>query len=67
MANIKVVVSDSGPYRLAGEFRLITVERTEVVPRSSALCRCGASGSKPYCDGSHAPSEFGGAHDQEPE
>lgn len=62
---IRVVVSEEGPYRLEGPFRLVTVERSEVEPQSNVLCRCGASQTKPYCDGSHLPSGFGGSHDQE--
>ena len=65
MALIRVVVSEEGPYRFEGEFRLVTVARDEVTPTSSLFCRCGASSSKPYCDGSHAPSGFGGSHDQD--
>lgn len=64
MSGIRVVVTDEGPYRFEGAFRLVTVARDEVDPRSDILCRCGASGSKPYCDGSHRPSGFGGLHDQ---
>jgi CDGSH-type Zn-finger protein len=26
--------------------------------RVVALCRCGASNNKPFCDGSHGPSGF---------
>ena len=35
------------------------IETTEVV----ALCRCGASKTKPFCDGSHVEAEFSDAPD----
>jgi CDGSH-type Zn-finger protein len=28
-----------------------------------ALCRCGESATKPYCDGTHATLKFSGAKD----
>lgn len=51
----------NGPLKLTGQFELRgpddggTYESTE-----TALCRCGASGDKPFCDGSHAAVEFDG-------
>lgn len=42
-----------GPIHLRGRIRHGTNEFTRV-----ALCRCGASGNKPFCDGSHAQAGF---------
>ncbi|HEX6586103.1 MAG TPA: CDGSH iron-sulfur domain-containing protein [Solirubrobacterales bacterium] len=44
-----------GPYLLRGEFRLTTPGGEEIDPRRKtvALCRCGASRRKPFCDGTH--------------
>jgi CDGSH-type Zn-finger protein len=45
-----------GPLLVRGDFRLEDEDGRPVDPRRStiALCRCGRSASKPFCDGSHA-------------
>jgi CDGSH-type Zn-finger protein len=45
----------NGPYLLRGDFRLTDPDGAEIDPRRKtiALCRCGASRRKPYCDGTH--------------
>lgn len=45
----------NGPYLLRGDFRLSDPDGTEIDPRRGtvALCRCGASRRKPFCDGTH--------------
>jgi CDGSH iron-sulfur domain-containing protein 3 len=47
--------SDNGPLLVKGPIRLIDAEGNEypVRGRTIALCRCGASADKPFCDGSH--------------
>ena len=42
-----------GPLSIRGDLRIVTPtgERQEV---RAALCRCGASSNRPYCDGTHA-------------
>ena len=44
-----------GPYLLRGDFRLMDPDGVEIDPhrKTVALCRCGASRRKPFCDGTH--------------
>lgn len=44
----------NGPLFLRGRLRIVAADG-EVIRRDTrvALCRCGASGNKPFCDGSH--------------
>jgi CDGSH-type Zn-finger protein len=47
--------SDNGPLLVKGPVVLVDVEGNEIPfkGRNIALCRCGASENKPFCDGSH--------------
>lgn len=50
----------NGPLLVKGSGVLIDIHskaRTEI-SGTTALCRCGASENKPYCDGAHAKTEF---------
>ncbi len=49
-----------GPLLVRGDFRLVDTDGQEIDPgrRTVALCRCGKSGIKPFCDGSHKRSGF---------
>ncbi len=60
----RIVVADSGPYLVtnAAAVRSYLGEPLPVPPQV-ALCRCGQSGDKPFCDGSHARAGFSGAKD----
>ncbi|HEX3650549.1 MAG TPA: CDGSH iron-sulfur domain-containing protein [Pseudonocardiaceae bacterium] len=57
-------VAHNGPYLLTGVTRLTTHlgEPMETRP-NLALCRCGGSASKPWCDGTHADNGFTGDKD----
>ena len=49
-----------GPLVVRGDFRLQDADGTEIDPGRDvvALCRCGKSGLKPFCDGSHQRTGF---------
>lgn len=63
-ASPQLRVSPDGPYLLTGNAELVdylgvTTDR----PTHAALCRCGRSSTKPFCDGSHAAAAFSGDKD----
>lgn len=48
-----------GPFHAQGDIRLVTDEGATVFEGTEAwLCRCGHSGNKPFCDGTHARVGF---------
>ncbi len=56
----KITVLDNGPYLVKGPVLLLDAEGNEFrVERSTvALCRCGGSMTKPFCDGTHSKIGF---------
>lgn len=74
--NPRIKIQPDGPYLVSGDLPLsemapvhtyngepVDWHRTEeaAVPRDVyALCRCGASAGKPFCDGTHAKIKFDG-------
>jgi CDGSH-type Zn-finger protein/uncharacterized Fe-S cluster protein YjdI len=55
----RIAVDRDGPLYLHGDLTIETSEGdTLLTDTRIALCRCGASGNKPLCDGSHAESGF---------
>lgn len=61
-ANIlKIEVTPNGPYIIQSECLIIHSNGSEETKTGTvALCRCGASQNKPYCDGSHNAVKFQG-------
>jgi CDGSH-type Zn-finger protein len=49
-----------GPYLVRGEFRIVDQEGNEIplARRTIALCRCGKSRMRPFCDGTHRLAGF---------
>jgi uncharacterized Fe-S cluster protein YjdI len=62
--NAEVRVALDGPYLVTNveQFTNWLGEELPLAPQM-ALCRCGQSSTKPYCDGSHAQSGFSGGKD----
>jgi CDGSH-type Zn-finger protein/uncharacterized Fe-S cluster protein YjdI len=48
---LDVTLRRDGPVHLDGEFTLVRPDADEM--DETALCRCGASPNKPFCDGTH--------------
>lgn len=56
-ADVKVQVLKKGPYLVNGTFTFVDDQGVESVKEGNiALCRCGLSNNKPFCDGSHRQS-----------
>ncbi len=56
-----VEVLEDGPLLVYGTLHISHKDGTqEVKNKTTAFCRCGHSGNKPFCDGSHAKENFKG-------
>jgi CDGSH-type Zn-finger protein len=73
--HVHVTIAKDGPYMVSGAVPLSTQTivanaegdsqdwregKTIAAPESYALCRCGQSKNKPFCDGSHVKIGFDG-------
>lgn len=58
---VKISIRPNGPYLVEGDVELLDPQGNRVdtagQPRI-ALCRCGASVKKPFCDGTHSKIGF---------
>ena len=55
---VTINIRDNGPLVVDGEFRLVDAQGNEVPIQKRALCRCGGSTNKPFCDGTHSKVGF---------
>jgi CDGSH-type Zn-finger protein len=60
MDEVIVKARESGPYLVRGPITLTDADgnRYAVEGETVALCRCGGSQNKPFCDGSHRENGF---------
>lgn len=63
MSDVTIKVRESGPYLVTGTVTLTDCEGHPytVTGANIALCRCGGSSTKPFCDGSHRENGFAAA------
>ncbi len=57
----KIMPANNGPYLVEGDFKIVDTAGNpwDLSGRAKvALCRCGQSANKPFCDGSHARVAF---------
>jgi CDGSH-type Zn-finger protein len=59
--SITIKVAENGPLLVDGDFRLTDAQGNEIPVKKRALCRCGGSKMKPFCDGTHSKIGFQGA------
>ena len=56
---VRIVPSENGPNLITGDFEIVWPSGHVIASKASvALCRCGASKDKPFCDGSHKKISF---------
>jgi CDGSH-type Zn-finger protein len=61
MADVSIAVRDNGPFLVSGPVSVTDSDGNEFNlngKETIALCRCGASANRPFCDGAHKTCEF---------
>lgn len=62
MEQVEIKARHNGPYKITGAVRLIDADGREYDlgqrGKTIALCRCGGSQTKPFCDGTHSQIGF---------
>jgi CDGSH-type Zn-finger protein len=60
MADVTIHATKNGPYLVRGPIELFdtTGNKIKVEKETIALCRCGGSTTKPFCDGTHSKIGF---------
>jgi CDGSH-type Zn-finger protein len=66
MTDVTIAIKNNGPYLVTGPIALTDADGKAVeIPAGRttvALCRCGASTNKPFCDGTHSKIGFDAAN-----
>ena len=68
MADVTIDITKNGPLIVNGDVQLKDAEGNAYPAKQRmALCRCGASTTKPFCDGTHSKIGFQAAERAVPE
>ena len=68
MADVTIDIIKNGPLIVKGEVELKDADGNSYpVEKRMALCRCGASTEKPFCDGTHSKIGFQAAEKAVPD
>ncbi len=65
MTTVTITPTDNGPYLIEGAARVVDADGNNYDLREQTtifLCRCGGSGTKPFCDGTHETLNFEAAN-----
>ena len=63
MSDVTIKISKNGPLLVSDRVRVVdqnTGEELKIDKFPIALCRCGRSANKPFCDGEHSRCGFDG-------
>jgi CDGSH-type Zn-finger protein len=62
MEQVVIKARNNGPYKITGPVKVIDADGAEYdlseIDEPIALCRCGGSTTKPFCDGTHSRIGF---------
>lgn len=62
MSDVTIRMRPNGPFLVEGPFTLVDSQGNKFTINPDkpaiALCRCGASGNRPFCDGAHKTCDF---------
>jgi CDGSH-type Zn-finger protein len=68
MADTTIQILKNGPYIVTGTVTVLDANGNKVqTTEKFALCRCGASTNKPFCDGAHSKIGFQAAETAVPQ
>ena len=69
MDEARITPYEDGPYIVRGAFKLTDQAGNEIDAgrKTIALCRCGRSKIKPFCDGTHKVTRFSAGSGREPQ